>query len=230
MLDFIMGASAKGVLLFPEDQMPDGMTIEEVADEWTRSNGVILFKPRPGGVLPQQISVNATNVGAYDLLSLQMRLLEDISGVHGAIQGMAAKSGTSGTLYAQQIQYSSINLLDIFESFKTFREERDTKIMKTIQQYYDDNRYQNIAGSISGKEPGALSPHKVRNVEFDLTITEALSSPSYRALSNELLLELFRSGAITMEMLLENGTFPFADKLLQSISRTKDDLNGTVMS
>lgn len=230
MLDFIMGASAKGVLLFPEDQMPDGMTIEEVADEWTRYNGVILFKPRPGGVLPQQISVNATNVGAYDLLSLQMRLLEDISGVHGAIQGMAAKSGTSGTLYAQQIQYSSINLLDIFESFKTFREERDTKIMKTIQQYYDDNRYQNIAGSISGKEPGALSPHKVRNVEFDLTITEALSSPSYRALSNELLLELFRSGAITLEMLLENGTFPFADKLLQSISRTKDDLNGTVMS
>ena len=58
--------------------------------------------------------------------------------------------------------------------------------------------------------------------------TAAAAAP--RALSNELLLELFRSGAITLEMLLENGTFPFADKLLQSISRTKDDLNGTVMS
>lgn len=63
------------------------MTIEDVAEEWTRYNGIILFKPKPGAPLPQQIAVNSTNVGAYELLNLQMRLLEDISGVHGAMQG-----------------------------------------------------------------------------------------------------------------------------------------------
>ena len=56
MIDFIMGSSAKGVLLFPEDQIPDGMTIEDIADEWTKYNGIILFRPRPGSPMPQQIA------------------------------------------------------------------------------------------------------------------------------------------------------------------------------
>ena len=108
--------------------------------------------------MPQQIAVNATQVGAYEMLSLQMRLFEDISGVHGAIQGKAAQSGTPASLYAQQIQYSSTNLLDLFESFKTFREDRDIKIMKTIQQFYSDNRYLNLAGNNYGKEISTYTP------------------------------------------------------------------------
>lgn len=218
LIDFIMGSSAKGILLFPEDQIPDGMTLEEIADEWTRYNGVVLFKPKPGGMLPQQISVNATNVGAYELLSLQMRLLEDISGVHGAMQGKPVASGTPASLYAQQVQYSTCNLLDLFESFKTFREDRDTKVMKTIQQYYDDQRYLRIVGTTCGKDANTYHPEEVRNTEFDLSITESLSTPAYRNISNDLLLELFRTGNITLQMLLENGSFPFADKLLQSLS------------
>ncbi len=221
MIDFIMGSSAKGVLLFPEDQIPDGMTIEEIADEWTKYNGIILFRPRPGSPMPQQIAVNATQVGAYEMLSLQMRLFEDISGVHGAMQGKAAPSGTPSSLYTQQIQYSSANLLDLFESFKTFREDRDIKIMKTIQQFYTDARYQTIVGNSLGKDASTYTPEEVRNTEFDLSIAEALSTPALRMASNEFLMELFRSGKISLEMLLENGAFPFADKLLQSIRQSQ---------
>ncbi len=219
MIDFIMGSSAKGVLLFPEDQIPDGMTIEEIAEEWTKYNGIILFRPRPGSPMPQQIAVNATQVGAYEMLSLQMRLFEDISGVHGAIQGKVAPSGTPASLYSQQIQYSSTNLLDLFESFKTFREDRDIKVMKIIQQFYTDERYQKLAGNSCGKDTLTYTPEEVRNTEFDLSIAETLSTPALRMASNEFLLELFRSGQITLEMLLQNGAFPFADKLLQSIQQ-----------
>ncbi|MCP9612595.1 hypothetical protein [Coprobacter tertius] len=221
MVDFIMGSSAKGVLLFPEDQIPDGMTIEDVAEEWTRYNGVILFKPRPGAPLPQQIAVNATNVGAYELLNLQMRLLDDISGVHGAMQGKTPSASTPASLYAMQTQNGSTNLVDLFESYKTFREDRDTKIMKVIQQYYTAERYRKIAGD--SIEPENYSPGKVRNAEFDLTLAQSVSSPVYRLASNDFLLELFRMGQITLEMLLENGSFPFADKLLQSISKFKQE-------
>ena len=220
MLDFIMVSSAKGVLLFPEDQIPDGMTIEDIADEWTKYNGIILFRPRPGSPMPQQIAVNATQVGAYEMLSLQMRLFEDISGVHGAIQGKAAQSGTPASLYAQQIQYSSTNLLDLFEAFKTFREDREKKIMKTIQQFYSDNRYLNLAGNSYGKEISTYTPEEVRNTEFDLSIAETLSTPALRMASNEFLMEQFRSGKISLEMLLQNGAFPFADKLLQAIHQS----------
>lgn len=221
MIDFIMGSSAKGVLLFPEDQIPDGMTIEDIADEWTKYNGIILFRPRPGSPMPQQIAVNATQVGAYEMLSLQMRLFEDISGVHGAMQGKAPNSGTPASLYSQQVQYSSTNLLDLFESFKTFREDRDIKIMKTIQQFYTDARYQTIAGSSAGKDASTYTPAEVRNTEFDLSIAETLSTPALRLASNEFLMELFRGGKISLEMLLENGSFPFADKLLQSIRQSQ---------
>ena len=43
MIDFIMGASAKGVLLFPEDMLPEGTTMEEIADQWVKYNGVIVY-------------------------------------------------------------------------------------------------------------------------------------------------------------------------------------------
>lgn len=222
MIDFIMGSSAKGVLLFPEDQIPDGMTIDDIADEWTKYNGIILFRPRPGSPMPQQIAVNATQVGAYEMLSLQMRLFEDISGVHGAMQGKTAPSGTPASLYSQQIQYSSTNLLDLFESFKTFREDRDIKIMKTIQQFYTDSRYRTIAGNSCGKDASTYTPEEVRNTEFDLSIAETLSTPALRMASNEFLMELFRGGKISLEMLLQNGAFPFADKLLQSLKQSQE--------
>lgn len=223
MIDFIMGSSAKGVLLFPEDQIPDGMTIDDIADEWTKYNGIILFRPRPGSPMPQQIAVNATQVGAYEMLSLQMRLFEDISGVHGAMQGKAAPAGTPSSLYSQQIQYSSTNLLDLFESFKTFREDRDIKIMKTIQQFYTDSRYRTIAGNSCGKDASTYTPEEVRNTEFDLSIAETLSTPALRMASNEFLMELFRGGKISLEMLLQNGAFPFADKLLQSLKQSQTE-------
>ena len=221
MIDFIMGSSAKGVLLFPEDQIPDGMTIEDIAEEWTRYNGVILFSPKPGSALPQQVSVNATNVGAYELLSLQMRLLEDISGVHSAMQGKSVAAGTPASLYAQQVQYSAVNLMDILETFKTFRENRDNKILKVIQQYYPDHRYSMIAGAKS-EEMLSITPEQVRNTEFDLSITESAAAPAFRQSSNEFLLSLFKTGHISLQTLLETGAFPFADKLLQNMDAEQE--------
>ena len=217
MLDFIMGSSAKGVLLFPEDQIPDGMTIQDVMEEWTRYNGIIMYRPRPGSPVPQQISVNGTNVGAYDMLTLQIKMFENISGVHGAIQGKAAPSGTPYALYAQQIQNSSLNLVDLFESFKCFRVDRDTKLVKTMQQYYDIERYRKIVGGDNLSQLEEIGEEEVKNVEFDISITESVSSPVYRIASNEFLLDLFKMGQIDLKMLLENGSFPFADKLLQSL-------------
>ena len=61
MFDFMNSASAKGVLLVPEDCIPDDGSLEEIADEWTRYNGVIKIRTRTGAIIPQQISSNAIN-------------------------------------------------------------------------------------------------------------------------------------------------------------------------
>lgn len=221
MIDFIMRSSAKGVLMIPEESVPEGMSIEDIAEQWVKYNGVITFKAKPGIPIPQQIYTNATNIGAHELLSLQMNLMEEITGVHGAIQGKEAKAGTASSLYRQQAENASVNLIDLFESFKAFREERDTKKMKMIQQFYTERRYMNIVGT-KASALKVYDPNKVANVEFDLTITESENTPAYRMLANEFLMQIFQMGQITIEQLLENGSFPFADQLLQQIQAQKE--------
>lgn len=225
MQDFIMTAAAKGVLMFPEECMPEGMTVEEIAEEWVSYNGVILYKPKPHISPPQQIIANTSQTGIYDMLRIQLQLLEDVSGISGALQGKEPSSGTPAALYAQQSQNSSINLIDIMESFRQLREDRDTKNMKLQQQYYTDTRYLNIAGGNYSEEAKIFKPEKVRNIEFDLSLTESTSTPAYRMIQNDMLMQLFGTGAITVEELLENGTYPFADRLLQSIKSRQQQMN-----
>ena len=216
MYDWIMKASAKGVLLFPEDCLPDGYDINDIADEWARFNGVIMVaKRKENAAMPQQIANNATNIGISELLNLQLKFFEDISGVHGAIQGQTANSGVSGALYAQQSQNATISLLDLLDSYSAFIKACAFKDVKMIQQFYDERRVVSIAGR-SGTQL-VYEPNRIRDVEFDLNIAESTSTPVYRQMANEFLLEIWRSGQINLKQMLENGDFPFSDDLLQSI-------------
>ena len=93
--DWIMRASAKGVLLIPEDCLPKGTSPEDFADTWSKFNGVILYKPSTKhGAVPQQIASNSTNIGINELLNLQLKFFEDISGVNGALQGKPDRKST----------------------------------------------------------------------------------------------------------------------------------------
>ena len=67
-------------------------------------------------------------------------------------------------------------------------------------------------------------PKKIRDVEFDLSIVESTATPTYRAMSNDILMKLFEMHAISVEQLLEHGEFPFADELLQSIKSQREQL------
>lgn len=221
MYDWIMRASAKGLLLFPEDCKPDGMSMEDIAEEWSRFNGIIMFKAKAGVPIPQQISNNSTNIGISELLNLQLKFFEDISGVNGALQGKPGYSGISASLYAQQTQNSTNSLLDILDSFGMFIVDGAYKDVKNIQQFYDSKRIFNIKGNGAQVE---YDPQKVRDVEFDLSITESTATPIYRQMANDFLMEIWRAGQISIQQLLQVGDFPFADELLQSIQSQQEQL------
>lgn len=221
MYDWIMRASAKGVLLFPEECLPADMSIEDVADEWARFDGVIMIKqPKTGTMLPHQVANNATQIGITELLNMQLKFFEDISGVNGALQGKPGFSGMSASLYHQQVQQSSSSLLDLLESFSSFLREGALKDVKNIQQYYTAQ----MAYSIAGRNARFVDydPKKIRDVEFDLSIADSTATPSYRAMANDVLLQLWQARAISVEQLLEHGNFPFGDELLQSIKSQKE--------
>lgn len=220
--DWIMRASAKGVLLMPEDCLPDGVSIEDIAESWTEFNGVIVYKPSKSGKMPEQVANNSTNIGIAELLNIQLKFFEDISGVTGALQGKAGFSGESAAHYNQQTQNATMTLLDLLESYSGFVIDGAYKDVKNMQQFYDGKRVFNIAGK-SGAQI-EYDPKKIRDVEFDLSITESTTTPAYRHLANDILMQLWQAQAISVEQLLEHGDFPFADELLQSIQSQKEQL------
>lgn len=218
--DWIMRASAKGVLLMPEDCLPEGTSIEDIAESWTEFNGIVVYKPSKTGQVPHQVANNSTNIGIQELLGLQLKFFEDISGVQGALQGKPGFSGESASHYNAQTQNATMSLLDLLEAFSSFVVDGAYKNVKNIQQFYDKRRVFNIVG-----KNGAMveyDPVKIRDVEFDMAITESTQTPVYRQMANDILLQLWQAQAISIEQLLEEGDFPFADSLLQSIRTARE--------
>ena len=220
--DWIMRASAKGVLLIPEECIPKGLSPEQFAESWTKFNGVVVYKSKTGVAAPQQISSNSTNIGINELLQLQIKFFEDISGVNGALQGKQGYSGMSAALYSQQTQNATTSLLDLLDSFQEFVKDGAYKDVKNIQQYYDQKRVFNISGRVGVSVE--YDPRKIQDVEFDLSVVPSTATPAYRAMANDFLMQIWQSGQISLEQLLQTGDFPFADQLLQNLQSQKEQL------
>lgn len=123
--DRILSTAAKGVLLFPENQYARDMSIEEAAANWAAPDGVVLYRAQPGMPGPQQVVSSPGDLGVNRMLDLQLRLIEDVSGVNGALKGQAASAGMSASLYDSQHQHAVSSLSDIFGAFSTFIEARN---------------------------------------------------------------------------------------------------------
>ena len=117
--DWVIRASAKGVLLIPEGAV-EPEKLQEVADQWGRFNGVIMYRGNAGLPEPKQISGNVSNLGIGELLEIQLKMMEDVSGVNGVLQGNASNVNTSGELYKSQTANALYSLQDLFASYRTF--------------------------------------------------------------------------------------------------------------
>lgn len=226
MIDFIRSSSAKGLLIVDENAL-NGMSKEEIVDEYVRYNGVIFVRLKPGqnvqNVIHQYNGAAAVN-GDFELLNLQLKLINDISGVNTAMQGQAPNSGTPSSLYAQQVQNSSLNIKGLLDSFRNFQKKRDEKLMKTMQQYYTSSKYIDLAGADYSEESKWYNPKKVRDADIDVYVSEGSNTPVYQMVMNDFLMQLFQAQAISVKQLLENSSLPFAKRILESIKRDEAEI------
>lgn len=216
MQDYIIRSAAKGVLLYPEGSF-DGQDLEDVARIWSNPRGLLGYKYKPGVPAPQQVS-NVTSIpGLMEQLQTQLSIFEDESGVNGALQGKPGYSTTSGTLYAQQTANSANSLTDYFDSLSTFFCDSAYKTVKLALQYYDDERIEQIVGRTA---QGAIhNAQHIRDLVLDVAMVEVTSTPTYRAIANDYLIQFWQAGQITAEQLLRFGDFPFGDALLQDMEQ-----------
>lgn len=224
---WIMKNSAKGVLLAPESAF-EGHDINEVAEQWSRFDGLILYRAKAGVPMPTQISANSTNIGIHELLATEMKLFEDISGVNGALQGKAGYSSTSGALYAQQVQNGTTSLLDILMSYSEFVVDGAYKTLKNILQFYPDEKVLEIVGEEAQRK--GFSIDRWRNVETDISIVESQSTPAYRMVAENFLVDLAKMGVLNGEQYLELSGMPFAEKARNKVQADQAAMQQQMMA
>ena len=127
-LDHMMACSAKGVLLFPINQLPNGISLEQITDAWAQPDGVIPITDLADH-LPQQVNASNSNSDGYRLLQMQMQLFEQISGVGGALMGRSTNARGAEMLDAE-VRNGTLALADLFESFAAFTAARNALALR----------------------------------------------------------------------------------------------------
>lgn len=131
MIDKMMATSAKGVLLFPMRQMVENLKWDDITRVWAHSDGVIPIRG-DDGPLPQQVITHTSGSGAYQLLQMQLKLFEDISGVGDALLGRTHGTARGVEMFDTQVRNATIALADIFDTFTAFTQTRNEKALATI--------------------------------------------------------------------------------------------------
>lgn len=128
-VDRILSNSAKGVLLYPETAKPGSLSWSTILRIWNETGGVLPYNPDESLAKPEQVSHDNTNIGIFEMINLQMTMMERVSGITGSLQGQNVNTSGSASLYQTQASNSSIALYDIFDTFNNFRHLRAKKAL-----------------------------------------------------------------------------------------------------
>lgn len=130
MADRIMAVSAKEVVLMPQESVLGAphWRLEDYARAWATPGSMIPYRAQ-GGRMPTVVNTAGISSGLSDLLAVEMRMIEQVSGVTSALQGQKAATGDNAALYRAQADNAATTLTDIFATFDSFRSQRDRLLL-----------------------------------------------------------------------------------------------------
>lgn len=211
-LDFYIRNAAKGVLMIDEQSLSDQMSIDDIAEQYVKTDGIIIYTSKKGGKVPETKTAGSIPGGFDYIIQLSRSMTDDISGVNAAMQGK--KAGDSGVLYQTQIAQATMSVLDLLKSYSSFLEDVARKVIKVMQCFYTGIKTVSIAG-----EPLQYNMDTMHDVDLDISISEDADSPVYRALSNSFLMQAAQAGQIPFRVALESGDFYNSQKILSALDR-----------
>jgi hypothetical protein len=195
------------------------MTMDRYLQELKRVGGAVGYNANTTHMgKPEQVM--PTNIGnsLSDLLKMQMSLINDVSGIHGAIQGKTANSGVSGRLYQQETANASLNTTDVIQTYSSFIEQRNRKVLKVIQQYYVDKR-PIVTFDWHGKRETFYDPEAVKDADADIKVIQSNDTPVYRAAQDEMIMEWAKMQLIPPAVALKVLSMPQAKEILATMEQ-----------
>lgn len=214
--DWMMRAGLKGVTFVPADLVPDNMTNDEFAEQFTTIDGVVFYEPKKHGLKPETFYGHTGTLNLAEIVRMMSDLMESSVSVNAAIRGEGVKSGTAAALYAQQTQQAATPLASLMMRFGVFVKHVASLKLANIKKFYKPERYEEIAGMLSNLSMEASVNFKVAgNIEYDLAITQSQATPIYRAMKTDILMQFAANGFIPPRFVFEFGDIPGADEILQ---------------
>lgn len=131
LLDEVVANSAKGVLLYPADQLPEGLTWRDMRRIWRDPGGVIPYRRTSRTAMPRQISTPGWAAGAADMLRLQLDLFDQVAGVSGSLRGKEGAVARGADALAAQTENATVGMYDLLASFGSFINQRNRRINLT---------------------------------------------------------------------------------------------------
>ena len=104
--DFIMGTSAKNTLVLDKNSL-DGQSPEQIGADYRQVGGTVVLDFKNGAKEPKELGGKLANLGVTELIGMQLKWMQDISGVQPAMQGQSGSSGTPASKYAMEIQQTT---------------------------------------------------------------------------------------------------------------------------
>ena len=126
--DRFIATAAKGVLLFPDNQCSPMMPIDSAMANWKTTDGVVVYTAKPGLPGPQQVSTSMGSLGIEGIINSHLQLLQESSGVDGALRGRDISGNVSASLYKDRRDGASTALADLTATFTDFLDRRDRRL------------------------------------------------------------------------------------------------------
>lgn len=223
MLKWLIEASAKGLLMIPTSALEgSGYDINDWAEAWTETGGVIAYTAKQGVQMPTEITSNSTDAGIKQMLDITIGIMDKIGGISKAAKGQEVSSGTPASLYYQMAQNSSQNIATTMKAFESLLLQRDTKVIKVEIQLREDGDY--VDYEEIENEGMLWKSELIKDMPFKVVVKSGADNPVYKMTIEETLLKLLETQNIDLRSYLKNSTLPFASTLLRQIEETQQQL------
>ena len=218
-LDFYMRNAAKGVMMVDERSIGDMQSIEEMCDQFIRSNGVVIYTSKNGAKAPE-VKTAGTIPGGFDyFINLAKGMSEDVSGAQASLQGKKEAGSMSGVLMAQLTQQAATSLSDMMGTYNDFLEQVAMKVVKIMKCCYRGVKCVSICG-----EEIEVDMDTISDVDCEISISQNANTATYQALTSDFVLNLALQDRMPLRAAIEAADIPGGERILQIMDKYENQI------